>query len=248
MSGLGIGEILAVTSLVMQVVASADKVIKIWEKAQNAPSELGQLRISLLRMRRHFDMIREELKSSGISMIHKDDTDQIEDTLRCCKALLDDYDHARSRGAVLQAVWGIQHSEKLARYQAQINNHFVQILLPLWVATGTLVNSRARGPPVALSAQSATPSSYYNAQASLSAQPLSPTTKRASIFPSNHISDLTQGIKLLIEADNREESEKTLQKLDESLRKCWAELGLPVEGMFEITSSQCACSLPRSPH
>lgn len=248
MSGLGIGEILAVTSLVMQVVDSTDKVIKIWQKAQNAPSELGQLRISLLRMRRHFDMIREELRSSGISLIHKDDTDQIEDTLRCCKALLDDYDHARSRGAVLQAVWGIQHSEKLARYQDQINNHFMQILLPLWVATGTLVNSKARGPLVAPGAQSTAPSTYYNAQASSSAQPSSPTTKKVSVFPPNHISDLTQGIQMLIDAEHREDIEKTLQKLDGSLRKCWTELGLPVEGMFEITSPQCACSLPRSPY
>ncbi|KAK5652691.1 hypothetical protein OQA88_10285 [Cercophora sp. LCS_1] len=228
MSGLGIGEILAVTSLVMQVVQSVEKVIQIFEKAQNAPSELAQLRVSLLRMSRHFDMIRAEHQATGSSLIHKDDADEIEDTLRCCKALFDDYDRARSRGAVLQAVWGTQQSDTLARYQARIDRHFLQILLPLWVATGTMNNKPKRSPSIGPSSWS---SSTYSVQAT------SPT-KRVTIVPSSHITSLSEGIEMLKSSDNRDESEKTLQGLDESLRKCWAELGLPVEGMFEIASSQ----------
>ncbi|KAK1755634.1 hypothetical protein QBC47DRAFT_413381 [Echria macrotheca] len=232
MAGLGIGEILAVTSLVMQVVESVEKVIQIFEKAQNAPSELAQLRVSLLRMSRHFDMIQAEHKATGCSLIHKDDADEIEDTLRCCKALFDDYDRARSRGAVLQAVWGTQQADTLARYQARIDRHFLQILLPLWVATGTINNSRARSK----ASPSIGPSSWSSSTQSVLSS--SPTTKKVSIVPSKHISDLSQGIEMLKSADNRQQSEKTLQVLDESLRKCWAELGLPVDGLYEISSSE----------
>jgi hypothetical protein len=130
---LGVGDILAITSLVMQVVASVQTVIDIFEKAQNAPKELEQLRVSLIRMSRHFDMIRAKHESTGSSLIHKDDTDEIFDTLLCCKALFDEYEKVRSRNGVLQAIWGNQQSDMVARYQLRIDRHFTQILVPLWI-------------------------------------------------------------------------------------------------------------------
>jgi hypothetical protein len=135
MAALGVGDILAITSLVLQVVAAVDKVIKVFEKAQNAPSELSQLRVSLVRLSRHFEMLRAEHEATGSSLIHKDDTDEIYVTLQCCKALFDDYDRARAKTALHQVAWSTRYSTQLARYQARVDRHFTQILLPLWLTT-----------------------------------------------------------------------------------------------------------------
>lgn len=211
---LGVGEILAITSLVMQVVASVQKVIEIFEKAQNAPKELEQLRVSLIRMSRHFDMIRAKHESTGSSLIHKDDTDEIFDTLLCCKALFDDYERVRSRDGVLQAIWGNQKSDMVARYQLRIDRHFTQILLPLWVTashSAAVVDSTVSD-----------------------AHPI----RRNSVVPSQQLDNLSEGLRQLEMVDSRDEIERTLQRLDRTLQTCWEDLGLPVDKTNNIILPQ----------
>lgn len=134
MAALGVGEILAITSLTIQVIGSVKEVMSIFQKAQNAPEELSQLYRSLERLLRHFEQIKEaESRTRGLVLMNREDADEIDDILTLCKALFDGYDRARSGNSVLRAIWGTRNSDKVKHYQAKIDRYFQQVLFPFWL-------------------------------------------------------------------------------------------------------------------
>ena len=50
-----------------------------------------------------------------------------------------------------------------------------------------------------------------------------------------HLDELSRGIQRLQMNDNVTQTEKTPQELDQALQRCWADLGLPVEDIYENT-------------
>lgn len=85
----GLGEILAITSLVLQVVGSVEKVIAIFDRVQNAPDELNQFRGSLLRLSGHFAVLQ-KLEDKGSVGISLSDLHEVNDTLELCQKLFDE--------------------------------------------------------------------------------------------------------------------------------------------------------------
>lgn len=133
---VGVGEILAITSLVLQVVAAVDKVILIFDRAQNAPDELRHFRNSLSRLQNNVNLLKAELEISGSRLDPQSGLDEVEDTLVLCKTLFVDYHMDQgSSGNPLRAIWSPRETSKLEKYQKRIEGHYVQIILPLWLAT-----------------------------------------------------------------------------------------------------------------
>ncbi|KAJ4198804.1 hypothetical protein NW767_008795 [Fusarium falciforme] len=139
---IGLGEWLAISSLVMQVVAAVHAVIQIFEKAQNVPKELEDLRCSLLRLSDNFEQVRAQAEATGSGYLRRYDFDEIRNTLRDSKKFLDDYRSAQSKSDVLRAVWGTQNHDAVVRYQTLIDRHLWQILIPFWLKS---LNGTARG-------------------------------------------------------------------------------------------------------
>lgn len=214
---IALGEWLAITSLVMQVVAAVHGVIKIFEKAQNAPKELEELRRSLLRLSDNCDQIRAQGETTESFPLQQYDIDEIRNTLEQCKKLLEDYRDAQSENGVLRAVWGTQNHDEVVRYQTLIDRHFVQILLPFWMKTlcrtpwGSSEEDRAVVPSVG-----------------------NLPVRKKSCVPREQVDKLAEGLEQLNNDESPSESKKTLQKLDKVLQQCWQSLGLPVDNANTI--------------
>ncbi|CAI4219757.1 unnamed protein product [Parascedosporium putredinis] len=217
----GLEGILAITSLVLQVVSATDKVIAVFEKAQNAPTELGQLRASLLRLSRHFDMLR----AAGRAHIHADDAGDVHRTLRECKALFDGYDVARARSSVHQVAWGTQHSAQVGLCQARVDRLFTQIVLPLWLETSTY----RLGPAQHL--EPVTPEIKGKEREE------SPQSTRPFVSP-QHLEELSRAIEQLQSEQERGDVESNTDQLYQALRECWADMGLDVNQLSEIAGYQ----------
>ncbi|KAM0418734.1 hypothetical protein ACHAPT_012332 [Fusarium lateritium] len=207
----GLGEGLAITGLVMQVVAAINAVIEIFEKAQNAPRELEELRCSLLRLHDNFDQIRAQDKKSGSRHLHEYDIDGIQSTLEDCKALFENYAKTQSANGVLRAVWGTQNHDEVVRYQALVDRHFWQILLPFWMKT---LCSTVCGPQERDRSQAASVGTLI--------------VRRNSGVPPEQLDSLAMGFEQLKNDENPDEVKGTLQRLDRTLRECWQALGLPI--------------------
>jgi hypothetical protein len=130
-----LGEILAITSLVVQVVAAVDRVILIFDRAQNAPDELRRFRNSLSRLQNNVNLLKAELEISGSHLSPQSGLDEIEDTLVLCRALFVSYHMDQgSSGTPLRAIWSPRETAKLEKYQKMIEGHYLEIILPLWMA------------------------------------------------------------------------------------------------------------------
>jgi hypothetical protein len=131
---VGVGEILAITSLVLQVVAAVDKVILIFDRAQNAPDELRHFRNTLSRLQNNVNLLKVELKI--LTTLPQSCLDEIEETLILCKDLFVDYQTDQgSSSNPLRAIWSPRETSKLEKYQRRIDGHYLHIILPLWLAT-----------------------------------------------------------------------------------------------------------------
>jgi hypothetical protein len=131
---VGVGEILAITSLVLQVVAAVDKVILIFDRAQNAPDELRHFRNTLSRLQNNVNLLKAELKI--LTTLPQSCLDEIEETLILCKDLFVDYQTDQgSSSNPLRAIWSPRETSKLEKYQRRIDGHYLHIILPLWLAT-----------------------------------------------------------------------------------------------------------------
>lgn len=144
---IGLGEILAITSLVLQVVAAVDRVILIFDRAQNAPDELRRFRSSLSRLQNNVNLLKAELEISGSRLVSEGPQtglDEVEATLEECRELFVTYHLDQgSSGTPLRAIWSPRMTARLVRYQAQIEGHYLQIILPLWLAAIRYAESRA---------------------------------------------------------------------------------------------------------
>ena len=232
----GLGEILAIVSLTLTVVGSVEKVIAIFDRVQNAPDELHQCRSSLLRLKQHFTAL-EEIEENQSVVISKDDMHEINDTLELCQKMFDEYDAALHepgvRNTAYRATWATKHSTKLIRYQAKIDRIYLQVLLPHWLLTLRYIQRSASV-------------CYLQAKLFRSAKNKgkAPEGTSSKITPSGHsrkksavaienIQELEIGIKKLEEEEDRVQIENTLQELDQTLRKCWTQLGISVEDLYE---------------
>jgi hypothetical protein len=131
---VGVGEILAITSLVLQVVAAVDKVILIFDRAQNAPDELRHFRNTLSRLQNNVNLLKAELKI--LTTLPQSCLDEIEETLILCKDLFMDYQTDQgSSSNPLRAIWSPRETSKLEKDQRRIDGHYLHIILPLWLAT-----------------------------------------------------------------------------------------------------------------
>jgi MoaA/NifB/PqqE/SkfB family radical SAM enzyme len=131
---VGVGEILAITSLVLQVVAAVDKVILIFDRAQNAPDELRHFRNTLSRLQNNVNLLKAKLKI--LTTLPQSCLDEIEETLILCKDLFVDYQTDQgSSSNPLRAIWSPRETSKLEKYQRRIDGHYLHIILPLWLAT-----------------------------------------------------------------------------------------------------------------
>ncbi|KAF5656057.1 hypothetical protein FCIRC_13802 [Fusarium circinatum] len=200
------GTVLAVVSLVLQVIKLADQVIESFERLKNAPQELRDFRQSAVRLQRHLEALQNDVSYYSLAdILHEDDVHEIEETLTLCKELLQQQ-VTSSKGlvvtTVIRGVWTFRNNQKLVK-------------------------------PVILSEEedaTLVPGTYSNALIS-PAQILSPP--QYQVAP-EHIQEITKKLEKLKTADDKEATEQTLRSIDYELRTCWAELGLVEEDADDV--------------
>ncbi|KAF5639017.1 hypothetical protein F25303_7506 [Fusarium sp. NRRL 25303] len=111
------GTILAVVSLVLQVITLADQVIESFERLKNAPQELRDFRQSVVRLQRHLEALQNDVSYYSLQdILHEDDVHEIEETLTLCKELLQQQ-VTSSKGlvvtTVIRGVWTFRNNQKL---------------------------------------------------------------------------------------------------------------------------------------
>lgn len=232
-----VGTILAIVSLVGSIVGSVDKFISIFDSLQNAPKEVRDFRVSAARLQRHFTAFQASLEASGSTLLHSDDVQEIEETLILCGELFKEHEAAFTNqgvlNGVLRATWTVRSSQKLTRYNAKIYRHYQQIILPVWVA------SMSSGHPVAVSTSeqadlSTSERPFVEAQADQHAhQTTDESDTTIPVVPVEDIELLTEGITKLKATNNRDVTEKTFLDLDRTLQRCWTQLGLPVDEIYD---------------
>jgi len=128
-------DVFSIISLIIKVGISVDKAVNLFDNLKNAPDALQKFRLSVARLQRQFEAFQADLGSSGL--LHEDDLEQIGDTLRACDQLFQEHEEAlQCRGvfaAVLRGTWPTRMSKTLARYKAQIDEYYQQILTPIWI-------------------------------------------------------------------------------------------------------------------
>ncbi|KAM0081944.1 hypothetical protein ACKRZS_005861 [Fusarium odoratissimum] len=202
------GTILAVVSLVLQVIKLADQVIESFERLKNAPQELRDFRQSAVRLQRHLEALQNDVSYYSLAnILHEDDVHEIEETLTLCKELLQQQ-VTSSKGlvvtTVIRGVWTFRNNQKLVKYKTRIDAHYTQIL-----EEDTTVITETGNNTLIDSAQNVSPSQYQVAP--------------------EHIQQITKKLDKLKTADDKEATEQTLRSIDYELRTCWTELGLVEE-------------------
>ncbi|KAF9766686.1 hypothetical protein IL306_000873 [Fusarium sp. DS 682] len=207
------GTVLAVVSLVLQVIKLADQVIESFERLKNAPQELRDFRQSAVRLQRHLEALQTDISyhPSG-DILHEDDVHEIEETLTLCKDLLQQQVNSPKGPVVttvIRGVWTFRNNQKL-------------------------VNARNNPNPPLLSGEeddtSVVTEKYNNTQID-SAQHVSPS--QYQVAP-EHIQQITEKLEKLKTADDKEATEQTLRRIDYELRTCWTELGLVEEDVDDL--------------
>lgn len=130
-----VGTILAIVSLIIDVVGSVDKVIAGFDRFQNAPQELRDFMYSVKRLERKFDEFQKDVQTST-TILHPDDVEQIEETLTLCTSLFQKHEQRQREGllnTVLRSTWSTGNNEKLAKYKTRIDEHYSTILVPGWL-------------------------------------------------------------------------------------------------------------------
>ncbi|KAH7469877.1 hypothetical protein FOMA001_g14867 [Fusarium oxysporum f. sp. matthiolae] len=202
------GTVLAVVSLVLQVITLADQVIESFERLKNAPQELRDFRQSAVRLQRHLEALQNDVSYYSLAnILHEDDVHEIEETLTLCKELLQQQ-VTSSKGlvvtTVIRGVWTFRNNQKLVKYKTRIDAHYTQIL-----EEDTNVITETGNNTLIDSAQNVSPSQYQVAP--------------------EHIQQITKKLDKLKTADDKEATEQTLRSIDYELRTCWTELGLVEE-------------------
>lgn len=137
---LDLGGILAVTSLVLQVISATDQVIRLFDKTQAAPEELIQFRTSICRLRNNLRIAEVHLKWVDQSLLNTADLDTIPDILEQAQALLIGLEKQAKAGqnSPLNILRAPRNQEELARHQKRIERCFIEVIIPLSAWLGTL--------------------------------------------------------------------------------------------------------------
>ncbi|KAG7424930.1 hypothetical protein Forpi1262_v014137 [Fusarium oxysporum f. sp. raphani] len=224
------GTILAVVSLVLQVIKLADQVIESFERLKNAPQELRDFRQSAVRLQRHLEALQNDVSYySSANILHEDDVHEIEETLTLCKELLQQQ-VTSSKGlvvtTVIRGVWTFRNNQKLVKYKTRIDAHYTQILVPCWLSSLSGRNNPNRSLILCEEEDTTVITETGNNTLIDSAQNVSPS--QYQVAP-EHIQQITKKLNKLKTADDKEATEQTLRSIDYELRTCWTELGLVEE-------------------
>jgi hypothetical protein len=137
MTLLGVGEVLAITSIVLQVIASVDQVTQLFDRLHNAPRHIRNFRISVSRLKFNFECLLEEVKCHGSINIPTADFEEIRQTLEACNTLLKKYETTlRSEGAiggVRRAFWSFKCGHELDGHKEQIDRIYVHTIHSVWL-------------------------------------------------------------------------------------------------------------------
>ncbi|EXL92074.1 hypothetical protein FOIG_14740 [Fusarium odoratissimum NRRL 54006] len=224
------GTILAVVSLVLQVIKLADQVIESFERLKNAPQELRDFRQSAVRLQRHLEALQNDVSYYSLAnILHEDDVHEIEETLTLCKELLQQQ-VTSSKGlvvtTVIRGVWTFRNNQKLVKYKTRIDAHYTQILVPCWLSSLSGRNNPNRSLILCEEEDTTVITETGNNTLIDSAQNVSPS--QYQVAP-EHIQQITKKLDKLKTADDKEATEQTLRSIDYELRTCWTELGLVEE-------------------
>ncbi|KAF4436101.1 hypothetical protein FACUT_6673 [Fusarium acutatum] len=229
------GTILAVVSLVLQVIKLADQVIESFERLKNAPQELRDFRQSAVRLQRHLEALQNDVSYYSLAdILHEDDVHEIEETLTLCKELLQQQ-VTSSKGlvvtTVIRGVWTFRNNQKLVKYKTRKSSFLVRYEHVTYEAASSGRNNPNR--PVILSEEEDTTvvTETYNNTLKDPAQNASPS--QYQVAP-EHIQQITKKLDKLKTADDKEATEQTLRSIDYELRTCWSELGLVEEDADEL--------------
>lgn len=137
LAGLGVAaSIGGIVALAIQVVELASKVVSTFQTLQNAPQELQEFYNSTQRLRQNCEALDADLKDTDIAPTPNEVHD-IHETLTLCKVLFDDHEIRQRKVGVLNGVlrttWPLMNNEKLVRYKARIDRHYMEIIVPLWL-------------------------------------------------------------------------------------------------------------------
>ncbi|CAJ2510231.1 Uu.00g061310.m01.CDS01 [Anthostomella pinea] len=210
------GTVLAIVSLIIQVVSSADKVIQGFDHIQNAPRELRDFRAAVFRLQRNFETLQP-------SSLHADDLQPIEETLELCAHLFQQHDSVQSQGmvnSVLRGTWSIRNNQKLTKYRYRIYEHYVTILIPALVAAS------------GRSSDHNTIGSSLSGSTKFQAQGERPEHTGTTVSLED-LGSLRQLVENLGISEERAATERTLSELDRQLRRCWIKLGLQDDDVFD---------------
>ncbi|KAF5720988.1 hypothetical protein FMUND_3891 [Fusarium mundagurra] len=229
------GTVLAVVSLVLQVIKLADQVIESFERLKNAPQELRDFRQSAVRLQRHLEALQNDISYySQAGILHENDVHQIEDTLTLCKELLQQQ-VTSSKGlvvtTVIRGVWTFRNSQRLAKYKTRIDEHYTQILVPCWLSSLSGRNNPNRPLMSSEEEDTTVATETYNNASTDPANNVSPS--QYQVAP-QHIQQITEKLDELQTADDKEAAEQTLRSIDYELRTCWTELGLVEEDADDV--------------
>ncbi|EWZ29819.1 hypothetical protein FOZG_16681 [Fusarium oxysporum Fo47] len=224
------GTVLAVVSLVLQVIKLADQVIESFERLKNAPQELRDFRQSAVRLQRHLEALQNDVSYYSLAnILHEDDVHEIEETLTLCKELLQQQ-VTSSKGlvvtTVIRGVWTFRNNQKLVKYKIRIDAHYTQILVPCWLSSLSGRNNPNRSLILCEEEDTTVITETGNNTLIDSAQNASPL--QYQVAP-EHIQQITKKLDKLKTADDKEATEQTLRSIDYELRTCWTELGLVEE-------------------
>ncbi|CAN8099215.1 unnamed protein product [Discula destructiva] len=213
------GTILAIVSLIVQVVGGVDKVIQSFDRMQNAPRELRDFSYSIKRLDRKFKDFQKDVEASS-NILHSEDIEQIDETLTLCAALFRKHEERQREGVVnvvLRSMWSSGNNEKLAKYKARIDEHYSTILVPGWVQLLVRAKSEeTQGEAAVLDGNAArTQISGPERLATL------------TLVPESQLQQIAQLIEDLKDVRDTELVEQKLRQLDAEVQRFRIQLGLP---------------------
>ena len=138
MPTLGLEGILAITGVVLQVIAAVDQVSSCFERIHNAPRHIRNFKSSACRLELNFKCLREEVEMHGDIELSVGDYEEIIQTLEACKTLLNRYETTlKSEGTIgggfRRVYWSFTSGHELDGYKEQVDRIYLHIIHPIWL-------------------------------------------------------------------------------------------------------------------
>jgi hypothetical protein len=129
----GVGEILAITGLLLQVLAAVDKVVAVVDTARNVENELRRFRASIDRLNYQIEQIHAHLMQDPGHRLRINDFEDLKTELKESQEFLTKLTSRQSFGArTIQAIWSSRDTAKLTGHRDNIDRCFTQVINPLW--------------------------------------------------------------------------------------------------------------------